>query len=109
MSGLSDRRRRNGVLGRQQQPRAGAWWGCVPRWLALVVGPGWLPGTPIATVSTPLIWEELADADPDGYTIATAPDRVARRDEPWADIDSNAHSIEPLLDVVKARIGFRNR
>ena len=30
--------------------------------------------TPIATVSMPLTWDELADADPDDYTMATVPD-----------------------------------
>jgi len=34
---------------------------------------------PIATVSTPLTWEELRDADPDDYTIATVPKLVAGR------------------------------
>ena len=29
--------------------------------------------TPIATVSTPLTWDELRDADPDDYTISTVP------------------------------------
>ena len=58
--------------------------------------------TPIATVSTPLTWEELADADPDDYTMATVPDLVARRADPWADIDANKQSIEPLLEMVKA-------
>jgi len=33
--------------------------------------------TPIATVSTPLRWDELRDADPDDYTIATVPKLVA--------------------------------
>ena len=33
--------------------------------------------TPIATVSTPVTWEELRDADPDDYTIATVPDLIA--------------------------------
>ncbi|MFZ0832171.1 MAG: non-homologous end-joining DNA ligase [Mycobacterium sp.] len=58
--------------------------------------------TPIATVSTPLTWEELADADPDDYTMATVPDLVARRADPWADIDANKQSIEPLLEMAKA-------
>ena len=58
--------------------------------------------TPIATVSMPLAWDELRDADPDDYTITTAPAVVAGRDDPWADIDSIAQSIEPLLEMVKA-------
>lgn len=58
--------------------------------------------TPIATVSTPLSWEELADAEPDDYTIATVPGVVAGRPDPWADIDARAHSLEPLLEMVRA-------
>ena len=58
--------------------------------------------TPIATVSTPLTWAELADADPDRYTVATVPDLVANRDDPWAAIDACAHSLEPLLELVRA-------
>ena len=58
--------------------------------------------TAIATVSTPLGWDELADADPDDYTIATVPDLVAKRADPWADIDAVAHSIEPLLEMFRA-------
>ena len=38
--------------------------------------------TPIATVSTPLTWAELADADPDDYTIETVPDFLARPRRP---------------------------
>jgi DNA ligase D len=58
--------------------------------------------TPIATVSTPLTWDELADADPDDYTMATVPDLLAQRGDSWAEIDSVAHSLEPLLTMVKA-------
>ena len=58
--------------------------------------------TPIATVSTPLTWKELRDADPDDYTIATVPDFIAGRPDPWAGIDEEAQSIELLLDMVKA-------
>jgi hypothetical protein len=53
-------------------------------------------------VSTPLAWEELRDADPDDYTIATVPKLVAGRDDPRGDIDTTAQSLEPLLDMVKA-------
>jgi DNA ligase D len=58
--------------------------------------------TSIATVSTPLTWDELADADPDDYTIATVPDLLAQRGDSWAGIDSVAHSLEPLLQMVQA-------
>ncbi len=58
--------------------------------------------TPIATVSTPLPWAELADADPDDYTIATVPKLVAERDDPWAGMDDVAQSLQPLLDMVAA-------
>lgn len=57
--------------------------------------------TPIATVSMPLTWTELADADPDDFTIATVPELIATRDDPWAGIDDVAHSIEPLLELVR--------
>lgn len=58
--------------------------------------------TPIATVSTPLPWAELADADPDDYTIATVPKLVAERDDPWAGMNDVAQSLQPLLDMVAA-------
>jgi hypothetical protein len=58
--------------------------------------------TPIATVSTPLTWDELATANPDDYTIATVADLVAGRDDPWAEIDSIDQSIAPLLEMAEA-------
>jgi DNA ligase D len=58
--------------------------------------------TPIATVSTPLSWDELAQADPDDYTIATVPALLARRGDAMADLDSTAQSIEPLLEMAVA-------
>ena len=58
--------------------------------------------TELATVSTPLSWDELADADPDDYTIVTVPDFMAGRPNPWADIEDVAYSIDGLLDMVKA-------
>jgi DNA ligase D len=58
--------------------------------------------TTIATVSTPLTWDELADADPDDYTIATVPDLLARRADPWAEMDTKAQSIAALLELAAA-------
>jgi DNA ligase D len=57
--------------------------------------------TPIATVSMPLTWAELAGADPDDYTIMTVPPLVAARDDPWAGIDETPYSLEPLLEMVR--------
>ena len=59
--------------------------------------------TPIATVSTPLTWTELAAADsPDDYTMATVPGLVAKRGDPMAGLDSLAQSIQPLLAMWEA-------
>jgi DNA primase len=58
--------------------------------------------TPIATVSTPLTWDEMAGAQADDYTMATVPDLVQRRDDPWAAMDEVAQSLAPLLAMVEA-------
>ncbi|WP_197379068.1 non-homologous end-joining DNA ligase [Mycolicibacterium mengxianglii] len=58
--------------------------------------------TPIATVSTPLSWADLAGADPDDYTMATVADLVASREDPWAGMEDTVQSLQPLLDLVAA-------
>ena len=59
--------------------------------------------TPIATVSTPLTWTELAAASsPDDYTMATVPALVAERGDPMADMDSLVQSIGALLTMAEA-------
>src|SRR6202012_2065399 len=57
--------------------------------------------TPIATVSTPLTWDGLGSAEPDEHTMATVPDLVRSRDDPWAAIDDVAHSIAVLLEMAE--------
>lgn len=57
--------------------------------------------TPRATVSTPVTWAELVDAEPDDFTIATVPDLLARRGDPAADIDAVAHSLDGLLEMAE--------
>jgi len=53
-----------------------------------------IPGAP---VSTPMTWDELAGiTDPAAYNLFTVPDRLAD-DDPWAGIDDEHYSIEPLL------------
>lgn len=59
--------------------------------------------TPIATVSSPLTWPELASArTPDDYTMATVPALLAERGDPMAGLDAVAHSLQPLLDLAAA-------
>ncbi len=50
-----------------------------------------------AQVSTPFFWEELEAIEPDGLTIATVPQRVAERGDPWEAMDAAPQSLEPLL------------
>jgi DNA ligase D-like protein (predicted polymerase) len=55
--------------------------------------------TPDARVSTPLLWDEVADCDPAAFTIDTVPARVAEIGDPGDGIDSAVGSLEPLLDL----------
>lgn len=53
---------------------------------------------PAATVSAPLTWDELADAEPADFDIRTVPARFAKLGDVHAAIDDHAYSIEPLLE-----------
>ena len=50
---------------------------------------------PGAQVSTPVTWEEIEVVHPDELTIATVPGRG----DPWATIDAEPQSLEPLLEL----------
>jgi len=54
-----------------------------------------------ATVSTPVTWDELADADPDDFTIASVPSRVATTGDPNAELGARQFSLDPLLAWVE--------
>jgi DNA ligase D len=55
-------------------------------------------GVPEATVSTPIRWDEVDDADPHDFTIATVPARFAELGDLHAGIDEAVFSLEPLLE-----------
>jgi bifunctional non-homologous end joining protein LigD len=54
--------------------------------------------TPHATVSTPLVWDELTpDLHPSDFTIDSVPERVTRTGDLWADSLNRVNSLEKLL------------
>jgi DNA primase len=55
-------------------------------------------GNPEATVSTPIRWDEVDDAEPGDFTIATVPARFAELGDLHADIDDHVFDIAPLLE-----------
>ncbi|MFD1506124.1 ATP-dependent DNA ligase [Georgenia yuyongxinii] len=55
-------------------------------------------GTPEATVSAPLTWQEVPDCDPRDFTVATMPARYAKLGDLHAGIDAAVFDLAPLLD-----------
>jgi DNA ligase D-like protein (predicted polymerase) len=55
--------------------------------------------TPDARVSTPLFWDEVADCEPQNFTIATVPKRFAEHGDPWEGMDDHAGTLDALLDL----------
>jgi DNA ligase D len=52
---------------------------------------------PGAQVSTPFGWDELETIEPNELTIATVPQRVQAKGDPWAEMSQAPQSLEPLL------------
>lgn len=52
-----------------------------------------------AQVSTPFAWDELESVHPDAMTMANVPARVAEAGDPWAPMDAEPQSLEPVLDL----------
>jgi bifunctional non-homologous end joining protein LigD len=62
-----------------------------------------LPGAPVAC---PLDWRELGRVEPQQYTVRNLARRLARKDDPWADIQRDAGAITEAarqLDQLGAR------
>ena len=58
-----------------------------------------LRARPGAPVSTPMSWQRLAEVkDPHEFNLTTVADYLSDGD-PWADIDTEAYSLEPLLHL----------
>jgi DNA ligase D len=55
-------------------------------------------GVPEAVVSTPIRWDELDDAEPGDFTIATVPARFAALGDLHAGIDDDVFAIDELLE-----------
>jgi DNA ligase D len=55
-------------------------------------------GTPEGRVSAPLRWDEIADAEPGDFTIATMPARFAAVGDLHADIDDHPYPLDTLLE-----------
>jgi DNA primase len=49
-------------------------------------------------VSAPIAWDEIDDALPQDFTIATMPERFAKLGDLHAGIDDAVFSLEQLLD-----------
>lgn len=52
-----------------------------------------------AQVSTPIEWDDIDLIHPDDLTVASLPDRIAERGDPWEDMNANPQSLEPFLEM----------
>jgi DNA ligase D len=50
-----------------------------------------------APVSCPIEWDELENAEPKAFTIATVPERLRTTGDPWAAMNENPGTIDALL------------
>jgi DNA ligase D len=54
---------------------------------------------PGAQVSAPLAWGEVDTLHPDELTIATVPERLSAKGDPWEGIDEQPQSLDALLEL----------
>jgi DNA ligase D-like protein (predicted polymerase) len=56
---------------------------------------------PDARVSTPLLWDEVPDCQPEVFTVATVPARYAELGDPWEGMDDAPGGLDALLERAK--------
>jgi DNA ligase D len=66
-----------------------------------IASPYSLRARPRATVSTPLRWEELSQAVPEDFDLATVPVRFAELGDIHADMAEHAFGLEALLELAE--------
>jgi DNA ligase D len=64
-----------------------------------VIGAWTVRPRPGGQASAPFAWDELESVEPCSLTIATVPARVAERGDPWASMEREPQSLEPLLEM----------
>jgi DNA ligase D len=57
-----------------------------------------------APVSTPLTWDELSSVTPPDLNLRTVPARLAEHGDPYASLDENPCSLEPLLALWEEQV-----
>lgn len=74
---------------------------------ALAVMPYAVRAKPGAPIATPLHWDELNDSklDPQKYTIKNIAKRLAKIDDPWANMAKIACSLKKAQKIVKELLG----
>lgn len=64
-----------------------------------VFGPWSVRARPGAQVSAPVAWDEIDAVHPDELTIQTVPGRLAALGDPWAEMNAQPQSLDPLLEL----------
>jgi DNA ligase D len=64
-----------------------------------VFGPWSVRARPGGQVSAPVTWDEIDEVYPDELTIASVPERLAERGDPWEAMNDRPQSLEPLLEL----------
>jgi DNA ligase D len=64
-----------------------------------VFGPWSVRARAGAQVSAPLKWDEINTIHPDELTIETVPERLSAQGDPWAEMNEQPQTLEPLLEL----------